>query len=254
MFQIKKRLNNILDKSIFYKKFGKCIIWLLKILHHSGIIHTDLKLENILLPNNFDPQHDFDLSPPSSPSNSCGSGSEEATFGLDFNEPHPLKTSIDIRLIDFGSFEKGNQWHKCIATTQDYRAPEILMGLKWGIECDIWSLGCILVQLATGKIDFAAKGELEQLFRIQHMISPLPKYMCKQTTNRELRDSLCGYLINPAVFDIETKEKLLKLPTLSEILSFDEDLNDLAQKMLNPDPLKRISIDEVLEHRFFKYY
>ena len=30
------------------------------------------------------------------------------------------------------------------------RAPEIILGLGWSFPCDIWSLGCILVELLTG--------------------------------------------------------------------------------------------------------
>ena len=30
------------------------------------------------------------------------------------------------------------------------RAPEVILGLGWTFPCDIWSVGCILVELATG--------------------------------------------------------------------------------------------------------
>ena len=30
------------------------------------------------------------------------------------------------------------------------RAPEVILGLGWSFPCDIWSVGCILVELATG--------------------------------------------------------------------------------------------------------
>ena len=30
-----------------------------------------------------------------------------------------------------------------------YRAPEIMLGLPWGAAVDIWSFGCILVELVT---------------------------------------------------------------------------------------------------------
>lgn len=59
--------------------------------------------------------------------------------------------STDIKVIDFGSATFDDQYHSTIVSTRHYRAPEVILGLGWTYPCDIWSVGCILVELATGK-------------------------------------------------------------------------------------------------------
>lgn len=56
----------------------------------------------------------------------------------------------DIKVIDFGSATFDDQYHSSIVSTRHYRAPEVILGLGWTFPCDIWSVGCILVELATG--------------------------------------------------------------------------------------------------------
>jgi serine/threonine protein kinase len=47
---------------------------------------------------------------------------------------------------------------------------------KYKYEVDIWSLGCILVELATGQQLFAGKSELEQIALISNFLGdPSPK-------------------------------------------------------------------------------
>lgn len=58
--------------------------------------------------------------------------------------------STDIKVIDFGSATFDDQYHSTIVSTRHYRAPEVILGLGWTYPCDIWSVGCILVELATG--------------------------------------------------------------------------------------------------------
>lgn len=61
-----------------------------------------------------------------------------------------LPENSDIKVIDFGSATFKDQYHSSVVSTRHYRAPEVILGLGWSFPCDMWSVGCILVELATG--------------------------------------------------------------------------------------------------------
>ena len=70
-----------------------------------------------------------------------------------------LKNPI-IKLTDFGTMKKFTD-KKYTIQTRYYRAPEIILGLNYDKNIDIWSLGCTLYELVTGKILFyTCKDEL----------------------------------------------------------------------------------------------
>ncbi len=48
--------------------------------------------------------------------------------------------------------------------TPYFIAPEIINGLKYGKECDIWSLGVITYLILTGEMPFEAEGK-DALYR-----------------------------------------------------------------------------------------
>nr|POE94068.1 serine/threonine-protein kinase afc2 [Quercus suber] len=54
-----------------------------------------------------------------------------------------------MKVIDFGSTAYEHQDHNYIVSTRHYRAPEVILGLGWSYPCDIWSIGCILVELCS---------------------------------------------------------------------------------------------------------
>lgn len=65
--------------------------------------------------------------------------------------------SSAIKVIDFGSSTFEEQYHSSIVSTRHYRAPEIIMGMGWSYPCDMWSLGCIIVELLTGNYETRKK-------------------------------------------------------------------------------------------------
>ena len=189
----------------------------LSYLHGAGVAHRDLKPENVLVTQ------------------------------------FPEIKLADFGLCDYTTNLKHTRNESCGSLC--YSSPESLFRCSKDLEkSDIWSLGCILVELATGSIEFDSKNDLEHLFLIQHMISPMPENMCRNTSIQQIRNALCGNLINPNVFDEETKNNMMAKPTLYELLKFDEDLCDIALKMLNTDPLKRPTVNQILEHNFFKNF
>ena len=59
--------------------------------------------------------------------------------------------SSSLRLIDFGSacFEQEQVY--TYIQSRFYRSPEVLLGIPYDLAIDMWSLGCILVEMHTGE-------------------------------------------------------------------------------------------------------
>ncbi|WVQ84874.1 hypothetical protein IAT38_007037 [Cryptococcus sp. DSM 104549] len=96
-------------------------------LHHRGILHRDMKGSNILL-------------------NSAG----------------------ELKLADFGLARVYSKRHRDDYTnrviTLWYRSPELLLGeTVYGPEVDMWSAGCIMLELSTSKPVFQGNDEIHQL-------------------------------------------------------------------------------------------
>lgn len=83
------------------------------------------------------------------------------------------KTSVKI--VDFGSacteYKSGFQY----VQSRFYRCPEIAMGLTYDQAVDMWSFGCILCELSTGRPIFPAQdeNELMQFIRLRVGMPPL---------------------------------------------------------------------------------
>lgn len=87
--------------------------------------------------------------------------------------------NTDIRLIDFGSATFEQDYHSTVVSTRHYRAPEIILGMGWSYPCDIWSIGCILVEFLTGDALFQTHDDLEHLAMMEVVLDKIPHDLIK---------------------------------------------------------------------------
>uniref|UniRef100_A0A915A5Y6 Protein kinase domain-containing protein n=1 Tax=Parascaris univalens TaxID=6257 RepID=A0A915A5Y6_PARUN len=107
--------------------------------HQRGILHRDLKPQNLLV------------------------NSEGVVKLADFGLARAVR--IPLRVYT----------HEIV--TLWYRAPELLLGCQqYSMAIDIWSLGCIFAEMATKKPLFQGDSEIDQIFRIfRIMTTPTEK-------------------------------------------------------------------------------
>ncbi|MES1909802.1 MAG: hypothetical protein MHM6MM_002503 [Cercozoa sp. M6MM] len=84
----------------------------------------------------------------------------------------------EIRVIDFGGATFSEQHHSKMVNTRQYRAPEVILGLPWSHSSDMWSLGCMLVELVTGALLFQTHEDHEHLALMERILDKdLPQSM-----------------------------------------------------------------------------
>ncbi|KAK2957790.1 putative serine/threonine protein kinase [Blattamonas nauphoetae] len=85
-----------------------------------------------------------------------------------------------IKVIDYGSavFEANTLF--TYIQSRYYRAPEVLLGLPYTSQIDVWSIGCISAELFLGRPLFPGQSEYDQLRRITNMIGPIPADMIRR--------------------------------------------------------------------------
>ncbi|RXG62047.1 Serine/threonine-protein kinase minibrain [Armadillidium vulgare] len=197
------------------------------------IIHCDLKPENILLCN-------------------------------------PKRSAIKI--VDFGSScQMGQRIYQYIQS-RFYRSPEVLLGIPYNMAIDMWSLGCILVEMHTGEPLFSGANEVDQMNKIVEVLGMPPKQILdaatkarryfdklpdgtyvlkkpkdgkkyKPASSRKLRDIIGVEIGGPGGRRLNEAGH-----SVSDYLKFE----DLIKKMLDYDPKNRITPYYGLQHNFFK--
>ena len=66
-----------------------------------------------------------------------------------------------------------------------YRAPEVILRLKYTAKVDIWSFGCILAELYTGEPLFPGNNEQEQFELILELLGLPPRHILDQSRKKD---------------------------------------------------------------------
>ncbi|KAI8094744.1 kinase-like domain-containing protein [Thamnidium elegans] len=217
------------------QQFAKQLLTSVAFVHELKLIHTDLKPENILL---------------------VDSESAEAVNIEGVDPKSRVLRNTDIRLIDFGSATFEQDYHSNVVCTRHYRAPEIILGLGWSYPCDIWSIGCILVEFLTGDALFQTHDNLEHLAMMAVVLGKIPAKLIKASNSEAQKFFKDGKLRYP---DVDTTKQSRKYVRALKLLKYiiDPQTNaknqflDLLSKMLVYDPSLRITAREALRHPFF---
>ncbi|KAI3435152.1 Protein kinase domain-containing protein [Psidium guajava] len=225
------------------RELGRQLLECVAFMHDMRLIHTDLKPENILFVSaEYVKVPDYKAS-----SRSPKEG----------NYYKRLPKSSAIKVIDFGSTAYGHRSHNYIVSTRHYRAPEVILGLGWSYPCDIWSVGCILVELCSGEALFQTHENLEHLAMMEKVLGLLPQHLLKRADRHAEKYVKRGRLDWPeGATSRDSIRAVLKLPRLQNLIMQHVDhsagdLIDLVQGLLRYEPSERLTAHEALRHPFF---
>ena len=119
-------------------------------VHRMGIIHCDIKPENILLKINIEKN----------------------------------KSDISVKLTDFGSACIKNNPIFSIVQSLFYRAPEVILGIPYTQAIDIWSIGLVAIELFLGGPLLPGYSEYDQLLKIITIVGKIPDLMLMRNGKR----------------------------------------------------------------------
>jgi dual specificity tyrosine-phosphorylation-regulated kinase 2/3/4 len=151
-----------------------------------------------------------------------------------------------VKLIDFGCCCYAEHTRFSYIQSRFYRAPEVLLGLPYDQSIDIWSLGCVLCELLTGKPLFPGQNEREQMKLIMGVLGIPPISMI-------LEGSKSSRFFDEAGNPIYRMAAPPGSRTLTEILKVDDhNLLSLVRSCLTWDPALRITAAQVVRHPWLK--
>ncbi|XP_018369139.1 PREDICTED: homeodomain-interacting protein kinase 2 isoform X8 [Trachymyrmex cornetzi] len=212
-------------------------------LKQLGLIHADLKPENIMLVD-------------------------------------PMRQPYRVKVIDFGS---ASHVSKAVCNTylqsRYYRAPEIILGLPYCEAIDMWSLGCVVAELFLGWPLYPGSSEYDQIRYIsqtqglptEHMLnnaskttkffyrdmdSTYPFWRLKTPEEHEAETGIKSKEARKYIFNCLDDIGQVNVPTDldgGQLLPEKADRRefiDLLKRMLTMDQERRITPGEALNHAF----
>uniref|UniRef100_A0A8D3DPV3 mitogen-activated protein kinase n=1 Tax=Scophthalmus maximus TaxID=52904 RepID=A0A8D3DPV3_SCOMX len=154
--------------------------------------------------------------------------------GLKDLKPSNLAVNEDceLKILDFGLARHTDDEMTGYVATRWYRAPEIMLNwMHYNMTVDIWSVGCIMAELLTGRTLFPGTDHIDQLKLILMLVgTPEPELLMKISSEcarnyisslpnmpkRNFADVFIG--ANPQAVDL--LEKMLVLDTDKRITAY----------------------------------
>ncbi|XP_049611420.1 homeodomain-interacting protein kinase 2-like isoform X2 [Syngnathus scovelli] len=207
----------------------------LQFLKSVGIVHCDLKPDNIMVVDH-------------------------------------LQLPLKVKVIDFGLALHASELSRGM-TVQSmwYRCPEVLLGHECTEAIDVWSLGCVAVELLLGRALFAGSDEYSMLSQISTTLGKLPASLLDAGifTSCFFRKKAKKWRLKNRAEMVTTYDGTQSLNKLSDLLEVhfvrpincsDEDWRamqcdlesfvNVVATMLQMDPSKRSRPCQILEHPF----
>lgn len=225
---------------------------------HSGIADTPWPSQGPPTP------HSQEISPdayptPSAPRANVGSEHRHSVTSIEIPSSHPMSrantltdssnggatshlevsTPVEARSIKY----PGGPLTEYVATRW-YRAPEVLLCYKdgYGPPMDMWSVGCIIAELLTGKPLCAGKDYMDQLARMHNLLGSPPAHIVERINSRRAR----AHVESLPPCEGVTWSKLLPDAPSAAV--------DLLSRLLLWDPDKRLTAEEALAHPWLRGY
>ncbi|XP_043480711.1 mitogen-activated protein kinase p38b-like isoform X2 [Leptopilina heterotoma] len=174
----------------------------LKYIHSAGIIHRDLKPSNIAV-----------------------------------NE------DCELKILDFGLARPTENEMTGYVATRWYRAPEIMLNwMHYNQTVDIWSVGCIMAELLTGRTLFPGTDHIDHLTRVLVLCGTPTEETLSKVTSQEARNYIQSL-------------PLLKKKNFKDVFRGANPLAiELLELMLELDAEKRITAEQALAHQYLAQY
>ncbi|XP_076686056.1 pre-mRNA processing factor 4 kinase isoform X2 [Andrena cerasifolii] len=201
----------------------------LKLLKRANILHADIKPDNILV----------------------------------------SESKLVLKLCDFGSASHAHENEITpYLVSRFYRAPEIILGIPYDFGIDMWSVGCTIYELYTGKIMFSGKTNNQMLKFFMDLKGKMPNKLIRKGTFKDQHfDSNCNFLYHE-VDKVTEREKVVVMSTLPATRDLCAELGgnslppeqsrkvgqlkDLLERTLMLDAGKRITVNHALAHPFIQ--